>query len=276
MRAKPWSNPATTEVVRRLLREALAGGAEPAWADLKLADVGAGRGHFSHQLGEELRQRHGLDPGEHVFPCDLFPESFEYDAVTCRRTEADGRLPFEDASFDAVVSVEVIEHVEDQFAFLRELLRIAKPGAPVVVTTPNTHHMVSRLRSLTWGFPQLYDPLSLEVHDPRMCGGHIHPISPWFLAYTGLRAGLVGLELHGDRRKTSAALWALLLSPLLLLGRARNALRLAKKKPDVARQNDAWMKRLNGWTLLTARTAILAGRRPGPGEQPADPGASIR
>lgn len=40
-------------------------------------------------------------------------------------------------SFDAAVSVEVIEHVEDDVGFVRNLARVVRPGGPVVLTTPN-------------------------------------------------------------------------------------------------------------------------------------------
>ena len=50
------------------------------WKTAKVCDVGAGRGHFSHSLGEKLRTEHGLEPAEHVYPCDLIPDTFEYDA----------------------------------------------------------------------------------------------------------------------------------------------------------------------------------------------------
>jgi SAM-dependent methyltransferase len=47
------------------------------------------------------------------------------------------RIPAEDASFDVVVSIDVHEHLEDCLAFNRDLFRVARPGATVVVTTPN-------------------------------------------------------------------------------------------------------------------------------------------
>ncbi len=265
MRAKSWSNPATTDVVFRLLEEGLreAGTTgSPDWKQLKVVDVGAGRGFFSLRFGEMLKEGSGLEPKEHIFACDLMPESFEYEGIECVQTGANGRLPFDDSSFDAVVSVEVIEHVEDQFAFLRELLRIAKPGAPVIVTTPNTHHALSRVRNLTWGFAQLYDPLPLGVHDPRLCGGHIHPIAPYFLAYTALRSGLTGIKFHADRKKTSAGIWALLFYPLILFGRLAAARRLQRKHPAVAAENAQWMKACNSWSMLTSRTVVLETRRP--------------
>src|SRR5690606_10957467 len=136
------------------------------WARARVVDVGAGNGYFSQALGERLRAR-GLDPAEHLAACDVVPAEFRYAAVRCDPIAADGRLPYADASFDAVVSIEVVEHVENQFAFLRELARIARPGAPVIVTTPNTLNANSRLRTLLQGFPLLFDPLPLDRGDVR-------------------------------------------------------------------------------------------------------------
>ncbi|MBK7643286.1 MAG: class I SAM-dependent methyltransferase [Planctomycetes bacterium] len=256
MKAKGWSNPKTTDAIFRLLDEELD------WKTARVADVGAGRGALSYRLAEFLRTKQ-LDPGEHVFPCDLIPASFEVETLECRQTGANGRLPFDDASFEATVSVEVIEHVEDQFAFLRELVRITKPGGLILVTTPNTLHMVSRVRSLATGFPTLFDPLPLAVHDPRRCGGHIHPISPYFLAYTALRSGMVEPRLVHDRRKTSASALALLTSPLWLAGGVLQRLRLSRKQPELLRENRPLLAQVSGWNLLTGRTAILCARRPG-------------
>jgi SAM-dependent methyltransferase len=47
------------------------------------------------------------------------------------------RIPVDDAAFDVVVSIDVHEHLEDCTDFNRELLRVARPGGTVVVTTPN-------------------------------------------------------------------------------------------------------------------------------------------
>jgi SAM-dependent methyltransferase len=249
-----WSVPATSRRVLELL-------APLDWRTARIADVGAGRGHFSHVLSLALAER-GLDPAQHVFPCDLIPASFEAPGLACRPTGEDGRLPFDDASLDAAVSIEVVEHVEDRFAFLRELRRVVRPGGLVIVTTPNTLNASSRVRALTWGFPLLYDPLPLATHDPRRLGGHIHPVSPYFLAYAALRAGLADLSLHPARTKASAVGWTVLLAPFLLAGRLRNTLRLRAKPPDVLAENRALIRALCGFGLLTSRTAVLRARRP--------------
>jgi SAM-dependent methyltransferase len=46
-------------------------------------------------------------------------------------------LPFRDGSFDVVVLNEVIEHVQDDAATLREALRVIAPGGHVVIYAPN-------------------------------------------------------------------------------------------------------------------------------------------
>jgi len=46
-------------------------------------------------------------------------------------------LPFPDTSFDLVTSFQVLEHVPDPVAFLRELARVARPGGQVILATPN-------------------------------------------------------------------------------------------------------------------------------------------
>jgi SAM-dependent methyltransferase len=255
MRAKGWSIPHTA---RRVFQEL----ETLDWRAARVADVGAGRGAFSKLVGDWLRERHGLDPRAHLFACDLIPESFEYDGVACTRTGPDGRLPFPDAHFDATVSIEVVEHVEDQFAFLRELARVTRPGGKVIVTTPNVLNLNSRLGTLLTGFPALFGPLPLATRDPRLLGGHIHPVAPYFLAYDALRAGLVRPRLVHDRIKSSAALLTVLFAPALLAGAAWHRLRLAKKHPALLAENRALLSMQDGWSLLTGRTTVLVAEKP--------------
>ncbi len=53
-------------------------------------------------------------------------------------------LPYPDASFDAVVSFQVIEHIENDILFLKEIFRILRPGGVVLITTPNRPMSLSR------------------------------------------------------------------------------------------------------------------------------------
>lgn len=257
---KGLSIPATTRAVRAALGEL-------DWSRAKLADVGAGRGYFCALLSDELRAR-GLDPAAHVFPCDLVPESFAVPGLTCAPIGPDGRLPHADDALDATVAIEVVEHVEDSFAFLRELARVTRPGGTVVVTTPNVVSLSSRVRSLLWGFPELFDPLPLKDGDVRFLSGHIHPVHPYFLALAALRAGLEEPRLLGDRRKRSSLALLVPLGLPILLARTAQRRRLARKAPAVLAQNGALLRELDGIGMLTARTTILCARKPSSSSRP--------
>jgi len=49
----------------------------------------------------------------------------------------DAKLPFDDATFDLVVNNQVMEHVEDLDAVLREIHRVLKPGGQVLSLFPS-------------------------------------------------------------------------------------------------------------------------------------------
>ena len=46
-------------------------------------------------------------------------------------------LPFPDDSFSKIVAAEVLEHIPDDMAAMRELLRVLKPGGRLAVTVPS-------------------------------------------------------------------------------------------------------------------------------------------
>jgi SAM-dependent methyltransferase len=50
------------------------------------------------------------------------------------------QLPYPDDTFDAVILSEILEHIEDDVAGLREVLRVLKPGGVVAITVPNADY----------------------------------------------------------------------------------------------------------------------------------------
>jgi SAM-dependent methyltransferase len=64
-------------------------------------------------------------------------------ASDVHRVEGD-RLPFADGEFDCVAVVDMIEHVKDDRAFVRELARVTRPGGRLVVNTPHLNRTALR------------------------------------------------------------------------------------------------------------------------------------
>jgi 2-polyprenyl-3-methyl-5-hydroxy-6-metoxy-1,4-benzoquinol methylase len=99
----------------------------------RVLDAGCGAGPALRYLDQ-----HGMTP----YGCDLI----EYPLVQAHRfvpdarlvrCDADSPLPFGTGSFHVVLMSEVIEHVADPGAALRECYRVLCPGGAVALTTPN-------------------------------------------------------------------------------------------------------------------------------------------
>jgi len=79
----------------------------------------------------------------------------EYDFIN-----ADAQnLPFQDESFDAVVSFDVIEHVRRDELFLSEAKRVCKKNGLIMLETPNRNRLSNKIRQ-TLGMKIKY-PLQL-------------------------------------------------------------------------------------------------------------------
>jgi SAM-dependent methyltransferase len=223
---------------------------------VRIVDVGAGEGYFSKMVGDRLQSELRRAPDSALAACDLFPEFFRYPGIRCDPINPDGTLPYADSSFDVACSLEVIEHIKDQFAFARELHRVVKPNGVAIVSTPNVLNLNSRVRYLHSGFTVLFDPLLLSSEDPRHTGGHINPVPYYYLAYQLRRAGFRSVTVHYDRFKTSARALLAVWGPFIAIAHALFRGKLASKKPDVTAENADLLRDLNSVSMLTSRSVI--------------------
>ena len=102
-----------------------------------LVDVGCGTG----QLWSHVRTHFARYIGVDVVRYQDFPEAGEFhlaDLGTVGTT-------LSDECADVVTALETIEHLENPRAFVRELVRLAKPGGLVIITTPNQLSLLSLL-----------------------------------------------------------------------------------------------------------------------------------
>jgi SAM-dependent methyltransferase len=92
----------------------------------RVLDVGCGDKRFVPYCTESATQYIGLD-----YPTTFFgkPENVNVFGTALS-------LPFADASFDTVISFEVLEHVTNPQQMVAEIQRVLKPGGRVILTTP--------------------------------------------------------------------------------------------------------------------------------------------
>ncbi|MBI4570163.1 MAG: class I SAM-dependent methyltransferase [Planctomycetes bacterium] len=126
-------------------------------------------------------------------------------------------LPFPDGAFDAVILTDVIEHLCDHRRALAELARVARPGGVVIVVTPNTLKLSSRLHFLATGFFKVKRAfIGFDVPNDRAFAFHNYPPHlPTFL-YLAASHGLAATSLDAVGYKFKSVLLWLLLSPIVL------------------------------------------------------------
>ncbi|HEX7131528.1 MAG TPA: class I SAM-dependent methyltransferase [Iamia sp.] len=133
-------------------------------------DMGAGAGRHAFEAFRRGARVVALDYGFGELPevMALFQAMTETGEAGTRAdsmgaaVNGDGTcLPFPDGTFDRIICSEVLEHIPDDSAALRELFRILKPGGRLAATVP------------TWFPEKVCWRLSEEYHAPFVEGGHV-------------------------------------------------------------------------------------------------------
>ncbi|MGD0247417.1 MAG: methyltransferase domain-containing protein [Candidatus Limnocylindrales bacterium] len=145
----------------------------------RVLDVGAGAGAFSRRLA---------DSGYQVTALDVDPEEWIADEIPFRVLDIDRGLQASVVEeYDAAVCLEVIEHLENPWQFMRETLHLVRPGGHLILSTPNITSFYSRALFLRRGLFHQFGPSDLEY-------GHISPLTWLQIETAAARAGWETLE----------------------------------------------------------------------------------
>ena len=213
-----------------------------------LLEIPAGEGALAWQL-------HKL--GYTVTAGDIDPKFFKVAPIPCVYVDLNRQFPFRDGEFDFISCVEGIEHLEDQFQFVRECHRILKPGGTLLLSTPNILNLASRLKFLFSGFYSLV-PRPINEFSQIPVFDHIHPITYYQLRYILHTQGFEITKATTDFARRSAA--ALL--PLWPLIRLYSVRTMRKERDALQRIANREIRRtLTSPALLLGRTLIVVAHK---------------
>jgi SAM-dependent methyltransferase len=194
---------------RRVLRAVLDGLPMPPPRDARVLDAGCGSGRTLDDLAS-----YGAASGIELNRLGVEAARTRGHEVREGRVEA---IPYEDASFDLVTCLDVIEHTDDDARSLRDLRRVTKPGGRLVVTVPAHPRLWSRHDELN-GHRRRYTRRSLAAAAhaggwgvERMTGFNVTYLAP---------AALVRIARRGSPEQDGASELALTppwLNPVLEL-----------------------------------------------------------
>jgi ubiquinone/menaquinone biosynthesis C-methylase UbiE len=114
---------------------------------MRLLDAGCGTGNFEAFITEKVH------PPVEIEAVDFSPRMLHVAQTKCSgvggytfsQADLNRPLPFPDASFDRILSINVLYALDDPDATLQELLRVLKPDGVMVLTSPSPEFSVRPL-----------------------------------------------------------------------------------------------------------------------------------
>lgn len=206
----------------------------------RLLDVPTGQGALAVRLKKM---------GFTVSCCDIETERFSAPGLSVDPGDVTGRLPYEDGAFDYICFVEAMEHMENPYAAMRELSRVAKPGAILVMTMPNYLNVERRLKFLVTGF--FTKPVSREkfltAYNAQTFDMHSSPIGYTLVRFILEHAGFTIMDMTYDKKKKKQAY----LKPLVWF------IRLYGHLWSRSKRDEYWLDQTSGPAVLDGGNTLI-------------------
>jgi demethylmenaquinone methyltransferase/2-methoxy-6-polyprenyl-1,4-benzoquinol methylase len=107
-----------------------------------LLDAGGGTGRVSQQLCDQAANTVLVDPS-----VEMLHQAAEKRCLIRTQAAAEG-LPFNDGTFECIIMVDALHHVENQSHTLEELWRVLKPGGRILIEEPDIRRFSVKLLAI--------------------------------------------------------------------------------------------------------------------------------
>ncbi|PKO02584.1 MAG: hypothetical protein CVU43_07130 [Chloroflexi bacterium HGW-Chloroflexi-5] len=181
----PWTAEGVHEIVLGLANEVIPNNGI-------LLDLGCGPGALTEKL---------FSKGYNVIAVDGFSEVFQlHDKVKFIELNLEEDWGSLGINYDCIFAVEIIEHLENPYLFIRKCYSLLKPGGYLICTTPNAGHYISRIMFLTSGVFSLYSPKSFNSTTAttlnRKLPPHKNLFTSWMLKGNLSEAGFMDMQFY--------------------------------------------------------------------------------
>jgi len=122
----------------------------------KLLDAGGASGVYFHDFKNQVSEYHLIDISPKMIEAAKNIHAGDTPLYACVASVYD--LPFDDATFDTILAMGLFEYLDSPWMGLRELARVAKPGASLVISFTNAHSPMRRLSKLLYKTAHKQDP----------------------------------------------------------------------------------------------------------------------
>lgn len=131
---------------------------------LKILDIGCASGYLTSQIAS-------LFPNSEIFGVDSYKKAIEFGRKTYPNIKfkfADAhKLPFDNQSFDLIVCIETLEHLEDPKGAIKEIYRCLKSDGDVLIGQ-DTDNLLFKIIWMIW----------TKTRGKVWHNSHVHPYGP--------------------------------------------------------------------------------------------------